>query len=373
MLNPVQAATTQPLSTPVPADDAVYRARKGPLRLAVRTVRQALQLGWSGQSRHLRHAIEPHWKRALWIHDEAPQIGDALMDLAPRSLLRVHGVAVDLLTTPTLLGLFDGDRWLGRVFDHADAIDATGYDFVIASSHARRALVRKRICAPRLPWVSLAGWYSVPDYQRAQFTTRRLADLLHTRLDAVAWQLHSRQKLDVPKVKSASVATFATTDDRPCIAIAVGGVHADRTYRHWPEVLRSVAHPGPFRIALVGSANGGGAAERIVAGAPPGSCVENHVGRLDLHATRAVLQAADLVLAADGGLMHLALTTTTPVIALFNAGVDPAWRLPEGDDGIVAIRVGADGARASDEVSEIAPELIARQVAIRLGRQDPAR
>ena len=55
---------------------------------------------------------------------------------------------------------------------------------------------------------------------------------------------------------------------------------------------------------------------------------------------------------ADGGLMHLALAASAPVTALFDAGIDPAWRLPPGFEGRVL--------RAAERnVSAIDPQQVA--------------
>src|SRR5262249_15204214 len=85
-----QACVQQP-TRGIPADDGPFRARKGLWKLAVRTGRRQLLLASSGQLPLLRQRIDPAWRRLLWVHEGMPQIGDALMDLAPRSLLVEHG------------------------------------------------------------------------------------------------------------------------------------------------------------------------------------------------------------------------------------------------------------------------------------------
>ena len=351
------AAVTQPISHPVPADDAAYRLRKGTLKLAYRTARRSLQFAASGQRTSLRTAIDRDWKCCLWIHEEAPQVGDALMDLAPRSLLHENGIAVDLFAAPHLVALFDGDRWLRRVIADPAAIDPAAYDFAIVSSHARKALATKRGFAPALPWVSLAGYYGVPDYQRAQFNARRLADLLGLDPDDRSLRVHARQKLDLREPASSPLPKVTG----PCIALALGGVRADRTYRHWPAVAAALQARGVRDLVLVGSANGFEVAADIAAvvttgaGRDPSAApvtLHNWIDRASLHGTRALIEACDLVVCADGGLMHLALTTGTRVLPLFASAMDPAWRLPPGFDG-EALRA------ARPDVSAIAPERVA--------------
>ena len=139
-----QACVRQPLSQPVPADDAAFRARKGMLKLAARTLRRQWLLGLSGQAPLLHERIDPAWRRALWVHEGMPQIGDAMMDLAPRSLLAARGIAVDLVAAPHIAALFEGDPWFKRTLGSAEEARPEHYDFVIALSHDRKSWRLKR-------------------------------------------------------------------------------------------------------------------------------------------------------------------------------------------------------------------------------------
>ncbi len=368
----VAPLVTQPLSRPVPADDAAYRRRKGDLRLAVRAWRRALQLRTSGQAALRRERFDPVWRRVLWIHEEAPQIGDALMDLAPRSLLAERGIAADLLAPPTIAALFDGDRWLRHCFSAPESIDPARYDAVIASSDGHRALATKRSCAPAVPWISIAGAYNAPDYQRAMFGAQRFADLLDHRLSVAEMCWHARQKLDRtgryppaqaddPERGTGVESTRARLDrserhvGEPRVAIACGGVRDARTYRRWPDVVASLAATGIRSFVAVGSANGRRAADAIAGVLPPAAVLDDRVGQGDLHAARAAIGHCDLLVCADGGLLHLGLTTAVPIVALFTSTIDPAWRLPPDFDG-VALR------SHSTDVDGIPPERVADAV-----------
>ena len=90
-------AVTQPVEPPVPNDDEGLLARKGPWRLAFRAARRRVEVAASGQAALELTRIDPAWRRAIWFHPEMPQIGDSLLDLAPRSLLVEHGIAVDVV------------------------------------------------------------------------------------------------------------------------------------------------------------------------------------------------------------------------------------------------------------------------------------
>lgn len=379
----VSRGITQPIDHAVAADDDAFLARKGAAKIALRVARRSLELAASGQRRFERAHIDPAWRRALWLHVEAPQIGDALMDLAPRTLLAERGIGLDLLAPATIAALFAGDRAFGRVFADAAQIEPMRYDFVIADSRAWKALAIKRRRLTALPWVSIKGDYLGYDYHRGLFATRRLAQLLGAELDEATEWRHARQKLCLAEMtddangagaaeaagaadeadeadeaaespgatRGAPGTTCATRAGAPRVALALGGVRCERSYAHWPDVAAHLRAAGIDRFTLLGSANGR-AARAAVLQRLDGADVLDLVERTDLGAARQAMREAHLVLCADGGLMHLALTTTTPVVSLFDARIDPAWRLPMDMRG-QALRA------ATNEVSVIEPTLIA--------------
>ncbi len=354
---------TQPIAAPVPSDDAFFLSSKGQLRVALRLLRRRFELAASGQRPLLVDRIEPQWKRAIWFHAEAPQIGDALMDLAPRSLLAARGITLDLVAPRATAALFAGDRWFGRVTSDASAVDAADYDFAIADSNAWKALAGKRRRAPRLPWVSVHADYLAYDFQRALLATRRFAELLHLDLDAAAERMHSRQKLAV------GAAGPPARDEPPRVALALGGVRSERTYLAWAAVASALSGLGVDRFALLGSDNGAEAASRVK-NALAGADVLDLVGRTDLHGTQQAMARCAVVACADGGLLHLACTTTTPLVALFDASVDPAWRLPlDAEGAAMRARVRDVNAIAADEIAARTFALLALRGAAPLDRR----
>ncbi len=344
---------TQPVDPPVPADDARFLAGKGALKVAFRVVKRRLEVAASGQGRLLAARIDPGWRRAVWFHAEAPQIGDALMDLAPRSLLAERGITVDLVAPASVASLFRGDRWFGRVGSDADEIVAADYDFAIVDASSWRALADKRAVAPALPWVSMLGDYIAYDFQRGLLATRRLACLLDAALAPAAEPWHARQKLQ------RRGEAVPARDEPARVALALGGVQAERTYRHWPEVARALQAAGVNRFTLLGSDNGAAAAKAVKASLV-GADVLDLVAATDLHGTQQAMSRCALVVCADGGLLHLACTTTTPVLALFDASIDPAWRLPPGADAVALQAPGRD-------VSGIVPGTVAASAVAALG------
>lgn len=355
----------QLLTRPIPDDAPAFVARKGMLRLAMRAARRALQLQWSGQRPTLRTRFDPHWQRVLWIHEGMPQIGDALMDLAPRSLLVEHGLQVDLFAAKHIATLFEHDAWFVRALHRHVDVRIENYDAVIVLSHDRKALALKQTRLAALPWVSLQGFYGGPDFHRARFATQRLADLLDLTLAPEAFARHSAQKLQVTAKAAQQAALDCPATDRICLVL--GGVWPARTFHRWPELIAALHARGLRRFMLLGGANGRQLADQLISGAGADVELLDFVGRTTLPGAHALLARSAAVVCADGGLMHLALTGPAPVIAMFNAEIDPSWRLP--------IQMNGVGFKSPDrEVDGLLPDLVADAVsgAVRFASQRAA-
>ena len=341
---------TQPIDVPVANDDEALLARKGVARMAFRVAKRRLELLASGQASGEAAHVAREWKRAVWFHAEAPQIGDALLDLAPRSLFVEHGIALDLVLPPVLANVFRGDRWCRRVATDGESIDADAYDFAIVDSRCWKALAPKRRVAPALPWVSVHGDYFAYDYQRGLLAARRFGEWLGVPLDVAGETLHSRQKLELVEPSPESAAIGVAASGR--LAIAVGGVRAERRYRAWPDVAAALVAAGCTRLALIGSGNGiesASAVRRALSGTE--ADVLDLVDKVDIAGTQGAMASCDAAICVDGGLMHLACTTRTPVVALFDATIRPEWRLPLDFDGTTLVS-------ATPDVNTLAPARI---------------
>ncbi len=344
----------QPVADPVPADDPAFLAVKGRWRVAWRVGKRRLEVLASGQSALEETRWRPEWRRAIWFHAEAPQLGDSLLDLAPRSLLVERGIVVDVVLPAAIVGAYRGDRWFHAVVAEADAgtIDASRYDIAIVDSNCGKALAAKRRVAPRLPWLSVRGDYLAYDYQRGLLATRRFAELLGVELSRADELRHARQKLDVIGVEPPPGAERR-------VAIAVGGVRPERTWRGWPAGPRARRDAAHDRYLLLGSGNGAEHA-RAVREAIPDADVLDLVGGATIADTQQAMAVARAVLCVDGGLMHLACTTRTPMLALFDRTSLPVWRVPIDWDGRPIVSATADvNGIAPDAVIDEAKRLLA--------------
>ncbi len=305
-----------------------------------------------GQAHLQRQRIDPGWKRGVFLHFGAEQIGDSLMDLAPRSLLHQAGLRIDLFSSNRITELFQADPWFGKVTCKPGELISSQYDFAIVLSNRHSSLHPKSRYFGNLPWVSMHESFSGPDFDRAGFATQRLCDLLGTNLTREEFEYHARQKM------AASTTAFersVASGAEPAIAICVGGVDTKRVYLKWDAVMDGLIARGQRNFQLIGSANGVEAAQGLEAQFRGSATLENLVGRTGIQQAQALLATANAVACCDGGLMHVAATTLAPLVALFGNTIQPAWRL-RGANLVRAI------SSASSSVNDIDPETVVERL-----------
>jgi Glycosyltransferase family 9 (heptosyltransferase) len=313
---------TQPLSRPVANNEQEYLLETGVRKLGWRHFRKAIQFCLSRQNKYLSQTIPQDCKKVLWIYEGIPQLGDALMDLAPRSLLHQQGIACDLLIDAHLAPVFQSDAWFKRIATEPKQLMDCTYDLIILQSHKRRSMLKKMRHYASHPWLSMHGFYTGPEFHRARFATQRLADALGLHLADSDFEQHAQQKL------CALVPAKPITASKLKIALVLGGVDPLRIYKKWPELGLNLYKQHQAQITLLGSSNASQDASAFLESWDADQAVNNLVGKTSVSDCRKIITQQDIVIACDGGLMHLSITTPVSLIALFNKIVSPQWRLP---------------------------------------------
>jgi len=326
-----------------------------------RRLRPALSLRWHGQARLQRDRIPEGARRLLWIYKGSPQIGDSLMDLSSRALLVQRGIAVDLVTDAHLAGLYRSDRFFGRVFDAADAADPADYDLVLLDSLKWRCIEAKIGRLRGLPFATMRGVFSGPEFNRTLFSFFRMKQLLG--LDTPERTLRAMAK----------PAMFASSDDEAdadalkippgAVAVALGGADPVRSYAHWPEALSAFLRATPHTpLVLLGSKNALAARDAVLAqlATSSGTRLVDAVDRLTLPQTFAALERCTLAIAADGGLLHVAHAASVPTVALFDRHIAPALRLTPANHSLPL--------QSPAEVSALPPEQVGATIREALDR-----
>ncbi|MBC7404136.1 MAG: glycosyltransferase family 9 protein [Cytophaga sp.] len=344
----------QPLSRPVSAVSIEdYIAEMGFKRLGWRTIRRNLLFKASGQHLYKVNEIKKNWTRGIWLYFGEGQIGDALMDLAPRSLLHERGICLDLLTAEHLSKVFQNDPWLNLVTSDVNQIKLENYDFAIVLNNKRRSLDIKRMHFKKMPWVSMLENFSGPNYHRSGFATQRFLDLLNINISEPDFNFHASQKLKNPEVSYLDEIFQKTLSSS--IAICVGGVDPRRTYKSWDAVLKILIKNNEKLFILIGNNNGIDDAFHLTNTFFTTAQFINKVGETSIMQSHALLAGAKLVVTTDGGSMHLAATTTTPMVALFSSSIDPKCRLPL-KNSMISI------SSSTLDVNDISPESVAHAV-----------
>lgn len=312
---------TPPIKHFIHSNKSEFLRQKGIEKLGCRSIKRLLPLFLTNQKKYLLSSIDPKkHKKCLWILYAPPQIGDALMDLAPRSLLCNLGIKIDLFTQPHIAQLLAKDKLFNLVESDPKLIKPKNYDFAIVTNFTWKALRHKFLYVRELPWISIYGEFNGPEINRGLFSTKRLAELTNQILSETEEDLHAQQKL-------VFLNNEITQESRlKSVALAIGGVDRNRTFTNWNALIIELEKIGIRDVILLGNSNGSIEANTIN---NPSVKIQNFVSKTSLIECRNLMQKTKLIIAADGGLMHLAATTTTPVIGIFNSEIDPIWRLPK--------------------------------------------
>ena len=235
----------------------VFMQRTSSLTVAKKYLHRRLRLALSGQAnREVRH-VAPN-ARVLWIYGGKASVGDAVMDLSGRALLRDREGPIDLLITPGLKAVFEGDDIFRQVFDDPARLNPADYDVVVLQEFNYPTLRLKRKHFPSLPFACLFRFFHGPDRNQTQFSLAAVNDVFSLGFgpDALLARAkpYLRQESDLPE------SVVRQLPARPFIVLAMGGVEPRRTYAHWREFLQAydIAYqPGlPTGVVLLGSGNG---------------------------------------------------------------------------------------------------------------------
>lgn len=308
-------------------------AGKSALSLLWRKLRPAFALRWHGQAGLQQTSIGRAGRRILWIYKGSPQVGDSLMDLSSRVLLRdaLHhlGVEVDLYTDPHLHRLYEADDVFSRVASDPSVLADRSYDLVILDSFKWRCIEAKVRHWKQAPFVTMRGHFVGPEFNRTLFSFYRMQQLLGVEMEESA-----TRRIAVPHMAAspASAEIVGQLGIPPgALAFAIGGADQGRTYHRWDSVLQELMRRGHApAIVLLGSGNAIAMRDAIVAtmagsGLPIIDCVD----RYSLIQIFEIMRRCSLAIAADGGLLHIAHAAGLPSVALFDRQITPALRLTE--------------------------------------------
>ncbi|MCP3924797.1 MAG: glycosyltransferase family 9 protein [Desulfobacterales bacterium] len=335
---------TPPTLYPIPTTPLNNILKKSKFKVLRRFIRRFMNVAIKGQLKLELEYIKPEHKKILWVSLNMPQIGDSLMDLSSRVLLKDR--KVDLFSKENVCSLFRYDDFFNRLISNEKELVDKRYDLIIIDIFKKKSIAFKSKYLKNNQYVSMGRYYDEGEFNRTLFSFCRMYTLLNIPVSYEEVTENANLMLSLPEKTFDSVDAIEECN-KSFITITTGGVHSFRIYNKWKEIVELIIKKYPkINIVLVGSRNGVESALEISNLYP----VTDLTDKLTIFETAEVLRRSKLMICADGGLLHLTNSMGTPVIGLFAGGVFPEMRM----SGLK----NSKGLYSENNVSEISPEEI---------------
>ncbi len=349
----IKRTTTIPFNG-VPYDKSKYLQQTSKLKIFKKYLHKYLFLLLKKQI-YLQTKSIPLNKKCLWLYTGKRNIGDAIMDLSGRSLLKGHDIHLDLLTLPNLKEVFQGDDIFVNVFDDIKQVKKDQYDYIILSEFNHPSLRLKAKHFPKTMYACLFGFFYGPDRNQTLFSHHAINHIFNLNHNEEFITQNAK-----PYLFQNNISAITSTITRPYIALSIGGIDQDRSYQHWLEFLhlldsKQESIQFPIRdIVLIGSSNGLKTSQEIINTRFQKITIHNYVSQLNILKSRDLISNAKLLIACDGGLMHVGHTTQTSSISIFRTQEPSEFRLTKNCHSIPI--------QSTGDVSAVPPALIFKTV-----------
>ncbi len=259
--------------------------------------RRSLFLRLSGQKKLELEYIPKSCQRILWINTSIRNIGDAVMNLSGRVLLK-DKYQLDLLAVSSYAELFSNDDVFQNIYTDVTRLQ-DNYDLIILDTVKSRSLNVKLKYYKNIPFCHLRGHFDGIEFNWVDFSFHRINALLSYPYNQQQLEQLSDHHLCLPKC----INWFKSS--KPYIVIAVGGEDVERrSYGYWAEVIDYILTKNSnYDVVLVGSENGLEIADRLMQCYPE---LTNFVNQISLLETSKVIAECSIFIGCDGGLLHIA-------------------------------------------------------------------
>ncbi|TRU39651.1 MAG: lipopolysaccharide heptosyltransferase family protein [Microcystis aeruginosa Ma_MB_F_20061100_S20] len=298
-------------------DPDSYLRRTPTYKIIKKFLHKFLYLYWHKQLPLLVETI-PKESRTLLLYTGKDSFGDSNLELSGRSLLKHRDIHVDLLTTAKLVPQFEEDDIFENIYTSlADCVN-NKYSHILIAEFNYKSIKLKCQGFKNFPFASLFGYFDGPARNQSTFSHASFNKIYELGHDPAYIKKIAKPYIATKQLTKDIVARLAPTP--PFIAISVGGIDVTRTYQLWTTVLKELdeALSNSCKVILIGSENGIQVAENIYSQKFINLEINNFVGKLSLLQSREVISRANLFVGCDGGLMHIAHSTNTPSVTLFN-------------------------------------------------------
>lgn len=315
---------TLPFKFDIPNYTSDFILKNSFLATYFKFLRRFLYLLFKNQSKLEVEKIKSRHQKILWINISAPSLGDSIMDLSSRALLK--GRLIDLYTDKKNSHIFVNDRVFNNIYTQADELEEISYDLVILDSFSSRSIRVKSKLAPSTLFVGMFGYYNGPEVNRVLFSFHRMNHLLGYIKSEHEVNLLSKASLKISDQDAQLVSNLNLPLNY--ISIAIGGEWSYRTYQKWDEVIRLLINMDKkLKIVLIGSNNASKLSEELLKKLDLDNVI-SYVGNFTFMQTAEIINKSQLLICCDGGLMHAANALGTPILTMF-ARLTPDMQLTE--------------------------------------------
>tara|TARA_B110000238_G_C16121873_1_gene437470 strand:- start:181 stop:1242 length:1062 start_codon:yes stop_codon:yes gene_type:complete len=267
---------------------------------------------FKGQKKLEIFKIAPNHQKILWINISAPSLGDSLMDLSSRVMLKNR--EIDLFTDLKNAHLYLDDKYLRKIYTNSEDVRLIKYDLVILDSYSTRSMKMKVSISPNIKYVGLFGFFNGPEVNRTLFSFHQMNNLL-------GYIKNDHEIIDLAKnyisISQKDEDIISPLIPQKFIAIVLGGEWKYKTYEKWSEVVEKIINDDKkLNIVLLGSKNAKKASEELLIKFPKFNFY-NFVDKISFNQTAGVIKYSEILLCCDGGLMHAANAVNANVVSLF--------------------------------------------------------
>ena len=287
-------------------------------------IKRYLYIVLKGQRNLEVFKISPDHKNILWINISAPSLGDSLMDLSSRIMLK--GRSIDLFTDKKNAHIYINDYVFDSIYTKIESVSHSKYDLVIIDSYSSRSIDVKSKIAIITPFIGMFGYYNGPEVNRVLFSFHQMNHLLGYAESESMINLTAKASMSISR-SDQKVIDQANLPEK-YIAIVLGGEWDYRTYGKWDEVIeRILTKNKQTNIVFIGSGNAEDIAKVLLSQFSKNN-VFNCVAKYSFNQTAQIIKQAQILLCCDGGLMHAANAVNTPIVPLF-ARLTPQMQLTD--------------------------------------------
>ena len=290
-------------------------------------VRRYLMLFVFFQYKYLKDRISINEKKILWIHNTTENIGDSLMKTSSIRYLKTNGFSIDLCVLPKFYDIYKNNSYCHVINIDSLANLSENYDLIILDSLSSKCMKIKLKHYYDKPFVTLYDFFNYfrEDYNLILFSWYRIQYLLnkHENIDNIA-------KPFVGKLSAKNIKINNLKIKNNSIVIVCGGIDDYRIYPNWIQVIELIDRNkiDTIPIVLVGSENGIEHSNQITNNFSDRVDLIDTVGKYTLAETKSIISSCELVVAPDGGILHIANALDKKIIALF-AQIDSSLRFTE--------------------------------------------